>query len=274
MIAVTAGKGSPGATTVAFALAAVWAEPVVLAEVDPAGGDLALRLRDPHGRLLTRDLGIVGWAAARTAGQDDGVQAYMQQTSTVAEVVLGPPAAAHASAIGGMWPSIAGVLAVGTGRRPIVDVGRLAADGPQWPVLELAQLVLVVCRANVDSVLHARATLQLLGQRLPATPPLGDAPADVGVVVVADPADTGAVDRVRDALALDGIGDGVVGTLAVDRWAAALMAGEVSARQWTRSPLLRTASELRDAVTARLTERVGVSRPVAEAVAGVAEARP
>ena len=40
LIAVAADKGAPGVTTTAVALAAVWPRPVLLAECDPAGGDL------------------------------------------------------------------------------------------------------------------------------------------------------------------------------------------------------------------------------------------
>ena len=44
LIAVAADKGAPGVTTTALALAAVWPRPVLLAECDPAGGDLVYRL--------------------------------------------------------------------------------------------------------------------------------------------------------------------------------------------------------------------------------------
>jgi len=41
LIAVAADKGAPGVTTACIALAAVWPRQVLLAECDPAGGDLA-----------------------------------------------------------------------------------------------------------------------------------------------------------------------------------------------------------------------------------------
>src|SRR5690242_12871160 len=40
LIALTSAKGSPGVTTAALALALCWPRPVVLAELDPAGGDV------------------------------------------------------------------------------------------------------------------------------------------------------------------------------------------------------------------------------------------
>src|SRR3982074_1468642 len=43
LIAIASDKGAPGVTTAALALAAVWPRPVLLAECDPAGGDLVYR---------------------------------------------------------------------------------------------------------------------------------------------------------------------------------------------------------------------------------------
>jgi MinD superfamily P-loop ATPase len=41
MITIVSGKGAPGATTTLAALAAAWPAPVLLADCDPDGGDLA-----------------------------------------------------------------------------------------------------------------------------------------------------------------------------------------------------------------------------------------
>ena len=40
LIALCSVKGAPGVTTSALALALSWPRPVVLAELDPAGGDV------------------------------------------------------------------------------------------------------------------------------------------------------------------------------------------------------------------------------------------
>ena len=45
LIAITGGKGAAGVTTTGTVLAAVWPSVAVLADCDPAGGDLAWRLR-------------------------------------------------------------------------------------------------------------------------------------------------------------------------------------------------------------------------------------
>ena len=49
LIAIASDKGAPGVTTSALALAAVWPRPVLLAECDPSGGDLAYRFPDSSG---------------------------------------------------------------------------------------------------------------------------------------------------------------------------------------------------------------------------------
>ena len=49
LVALAADKGSPGVTTAAVALAAVWPRPALVAECDPSGGDLAMRLHAPGG---------------------------------------------------------------------------------------------------------------------------------------------------------------------------------------------------------------------------------
>src|ERR1700733_5524315 len=59
LIAVAADKGAPGVTTTALSLAAVWPRPVLLAECDPAGGDLVYRLPAPgRGRPGRRRPGL------------------------------------------------------------------------------------------------------------------------------------------------------------------------------------------------------------------------
>ena len=40
LIALCSAKGAPGVTTSALALALSWPRPVILAELDPAGGDV------------------------------------------------------------------------------------------------------------------------------------------------------------------------------------------------------------------------------------------
>ena len=52
LIAVASAKGAPGVTTFAVALAALAPRRAVLADLDPAGGDLVLRYPAPDGQPL------------------------------------------------------------------------------------------------------------------------------------------------------------------------------------------------------------------------------
>ena len=68
LIAIAADKGSPGVTTSALALAAVWPRRVLLAETDPAGGDLVYRSRAAHGGTLDPNSGMLSLAATARRG--------------------------------------------------------------------------------------------------------------------------------------------------------------------------------------------------------------
>jgi MinD-like ATPase involved in chromosome partitioning or flagellar assembly len=256
MIVLTSGKGSPGATTAAVALAATSPAPALVVECDPGGSDLGLRMRDLDGRFLPADAGLLAWAAAPAEPSPVDVAVFAHPTSAGVDVLLGPPAAVHAAALGPVWRAAADSLARLDGR-VFVDVGRLAPDGPQWLMMAAADLVIVVCRATADSVLHTRATLQLLGRTLSAQ----GSSADVSVVVIADPRETDAAGQVRDALAVDGVPDCVLGALPLDPHAAALLAGELSPRQRIRSPLLRAAAGLTEAIDAQLASRAETTVP-------------
>src|SRR4051812_41743049 len=58
---VTSGKAAPGVTTSAWALALSWPRPLLVADCDPAGGDMAAGLL--AGRIVV-DRGLLSWSAA------------------------------------------------------------------------------------------------------------------------------------------------------------------------------------------------------------------
>ena len=68
LIAVAADKGAPGVTTTSVALAAVWPRPVLLAECDPAGGDLVYRLPSADGTRLDPRRGLLSLAVSARRG--------------------------------------------------------------------------------------------------------------------------------------------------------------------------------------------------------------
>ncbi|MDF0752962.1 hypothetical protein NLU14_22305, partial [Marinobacter sp. 71-i] len=68
LISIASVKGSPGVTSTALALAAVWPRPVVLLEADPSGGDLAYRCKAAHGGPVAANKGLLQLAAAVRGG--------------------------------------------------------------------------------------------------------------------------------------------------------------------------------------------------------------
>src|SRR5690349_8055088 len=68
IIAFVSAKGSPGVTTTALACALSWDRPVLLAECDPAGGDL---LAGYLGKLEIPPMGLLQLAVAELRGNAD-----------------------------------------------------------------------------------------------------------------------------------------------------------------------------------------------------------
>ena len=84
LVALASAKGSPGVTTAATVLAALWPRSVLLAECDPAGSDLVVRMTAPGGGALTAERGLVSLAAAGRKGLDDDViMAHTHQPALV-----------------------------------------------------------------------------------------------------------------------------------------------------------------------------------------------
>jgi MinD-like ATPase involved in chromosome partitioning or flagellar assembly len=238
LLAVTYVKGRPGVTTTALGLAAVAPAEAraVVVEADPAGGDLMRRL-DLAATPSLVDLA----AAARGATSADGALATGTQAATIGDVgvpvVVAPAGGAQTRAA---LPELTGtgraVLAT-PDRLVIADCGRLALGSPVWPVLRLADVVLVMARARTDELAHLREVLADLvdigAGRLVVLLAAGSvySAADVAEVLTA---------HVVEELARDPNVIGVLGPLPDDRKAAAVLGGDLlGGRRWLRLPLMR-----------------------------------
>ena len=187
IIAVTAWRGV-GATTTALLLAVELAgDPAGawLIEADPAGGSLAGRLDLPAGTVGALDR--VAFSTARTSAGAAFGDAAAPLTAGVGEVriVTSPvdPFRAHAC----HQPRLPWVTALADlGAPVVVDVGRMRAGSPTWPVLLAADAVIVVTAPEVAAVVGTHEWLAAGGQVAPADPGL---PSGVTTVVaVAQPA--------------------------------------------------------------------------------------
>jgi MinD-like ATPase involved in chromosome partitioning or flagellar assembly len=153
LIVVGAGKGSPGVSTTALALAAAWQgrpRPVVW-EADPQGGDLQLRFGIPE------EPGLVTLAgAARAEGLTaKTAAAHVQRLPGGVTVVAGPVAAAPAQAalaeLDPLWAQAEPEPEVW-----LVDAGRISTAGQEpTGLLRAADVVVLVARGTVEALAHA-----------------------------------------------------------------------------------------------------------------------
>jgi hypothetical protein len=199
-LGLVSAKGSPGVTTSAVLLAALWPTPSVLLEADPAGGDLRYWYSDEHGRPLRPDRGVVSLLTARGVRDEIGGSAggglarHAQVLPGGLPVLIGPDGPGQVVATEGLWDRLAMSIAAHDGH-VVVDGGRLTNASTlahTMPLLRGCQRTLLVCRATVSSLAHACELLNLLdtldlpaqvlliGGASPSTAERTDAAAAVG----------------------------------------------------------------------------------------------
>lgn len=156
LFAFASAKASPGSTTAALAVAAVWPAErrVLLAEADPAGGDLGPRF----GLASAPGLVSLGSQRRRRLSVAD-VWGATQTLPGGTPVLVGPPAPEQAGALAHLWPELADVLAAVPGADILADCGRQYPESPALPLLRAAQVVVAVARPRLDEVAHLRARL-------------------------------------------------------------------------------------------------------------------
>lgn len=240
LVAVAAAKGAPGVTTTARVLAAVWPKEVVLADCDPAGGDLALLARSADGGVLDPDRGVLSLAAqARRGLAEDATHEHLQRIEGGLDVLCGVAGPEQMTGIGPAMPALAASLRSLPGRDVIADCGRVAPGSPVIPLLTTADAVVMVVRPRLEAYAHLRERLRWLltlhdGQ---GRPPV------VGVVVVTAPHDQRSATDLGKLLAHSGLAVPVIGRVADDPRAADVVAGRIE-RGIDRSLLVRSVRQL------------------------------
>jgi MinD-like ATPase involved in chromosome partitioning or flagellar assembly len=155
LIAVTSGKGAPGKTTIAIALAALLAAAgtsVVLVDADLRGGNVA-----PYLDLDPRR-GLVGYAAS-----GDGLEEELQDGPGFA-VLAGLERPELAEGLREETLSAAVAALRERFERVIVDLGA----PPELSLLRVADQLLLVTGADLVSVWNARVRLRGLGESVSA----------------------------------------------------------------------------------------------------------
>jgi hypothetical protein len=244
-VAFASAKASPGVTTTITALAATWQRDrdLLVAELDPAGGDLGVRFD------VATEPGLVTLAAAGRRQLDGPTLLGHTQPlpfagrpgtdgdaeGAVRRVLVGPVAADQAgAALAALRGGLPGVLS-SLGADVLVDCGRLDPGSAAHDVVTEADLLVVVARPVVAEVHHLAARLSGLRPKALSLLLIGDRPYSVAEVA-------------------DAVGANPLGTLPVDdRAAAALTVGRSDgARILRRSRLLRDARAVAEGLAAWL----------------------
>ncbi len=243
-------KSRSGSTTTAVGLAAVLPEsarPVVV-ECDPAGGDLTLR----HG-LRSASPGLVELAtvtrtgAAAGLGRDGGdvLSRYAQPIrlgDRAVEVILAPSGGAQTRVALSVLARPGHGALTRADRTVIADCGRLDFASPTWPLLGIADAVVVLTRGRVEELGHLREHIGELVRQVTGRL----------VVMLVAGGPYGAADvetylhrHLTDALELPADGVAVRELLPCDERTAAVLDGSRRAgRRWRRRPLMRALGQL------------------------------
>ncbi len=253
---LTSASGSPGVTTTALGLALAWPRPALLVEADPTGGS-SVAAGYLRGSVVPPEAMI----ALALAHQDGSLLEALPQVSMPlpgSSAMFVPGARSHEQArtLLGLWEPLAGVLRAleGTGQDVIVDAGRLGLFGSPEPLLNRADLALLVTRSDMVSLAGARSWAQTLRERFGGA----GAAASLGVLMVGQ----GAPFRAREVGRVLQVP--VVTTLAWDPASAAVLshgappppAGRLARLAgrggWQDGALLRSLRAARSAVTGRI----------------------
>lgn len=241
LVLVRGGKGAPGATTIATALATLWpGRRRLLVEADPEGGVLAARFG------LAVEPGLVSLAAAGRVGMNEALVAgHSQQLPDGLAVLPAPvlPDQVRAALAMNAAPLARCLAALGDAG-VVADIGRAWPGDVVAPLVEAADGVVVVCRPSVEGLGQVGTLVHAFRARV----------ARVGVVLVGESPYSAA--EVAAALEPDGT-DLVWGVVPADRRQAEILNGQRGGWNWAgrRLPLVRAATELAH----RVAERVPVS---------------
>jgi hypothetical protein len=252
LIAVAADKGAPGVTTACIALAVVWPRPVLLAECDPAGGDLACWLPAAEGGRLDPGRGLLSLAVAGRRGIGPGqILDHTQKLTGGLDVLAGVVTAEQGAGLEMLWGPAGAALALLPGLDVIADCGRIGADGPHYDLLASASSVVLVTRDTLAEVVRLRERVAAVTAALARRH--RDAPVQV-VVVASHRRFHSAIGEVGRALGPNGAAY-VLGGLAYDPPSAEALRGEWGGRL-NRSLLIRTARDLAGRLAAPLAPAV------------------
>ncbi|MEV7042847.1 carbon monoxide dehydrogenase maturation protein [Amycolatopsis sp. NPDC051061] len=170
LIALCSVHGSPGVTTLALALAAHWPDVArtrrLIAEIDPAGGDLAMRLQ------LPTTPGLVSLAAAaRRQPRPTVVWEHTQVLAGGAHVLVAPPGSGHTRAALHILTGAEHQLLPAAAREPrvvvLADCGRVDPGTPAETIARQADALILLTGTRAEDLAHTAARLRELARWTP-----------------------------------------------------------------------------------------------------------
>lgn len=225
VFAFGSAKASPGVTTAVLALAAVWpaSREVLIAELDPDGGDLACRFGLPSepGMLSLAAQGRRDLTGATLFGHTQPLPGLER-----VHVLAGPTSAEQSRAAlstllgSGLRWCLTDLVDVDV----LLDCGRLVPGSLALDLLSQVDATVLVARPTLAESAHLQARVAALRDCRPVVLLVGDRPyppAEVGQAIDAP----------------------IVGVLAEDPRGAAMLAAPVVSRL-SRCPLLRSAVQV------------------------------
>ncbi|WP_117209910.1 ParA family protein [Allorhizocola rhizosphaerae] len=248
LIAMVSAKGSPGVSTAALAFTLTWPAPTLLAECDPAGGDLLSGYLARYELPTDRGVLPLASAALRGTAEQDFLSQLIDLDSPKRErlVLPGITDPAQAASLQPAWAHLGDFLA-NLPQTVLVDCGRLSAPHPPWPVLVRADLVLLVLRAHsIRTISPGVPALSRLRREMK------DSPAHLGLMLIGGGI---AAREIARHLVTP-----VLARLAWDPSTAAALCG--SGRGRRTGPLMRTAATAYGSLHASLAARRQAAQPI------------
>lgn len=250
LVSFASAKGSPGVTQTVAGLAAIWPQKVAVADLDPIGGDFALRYRDEAGEPLELDSGLVSLGAALRGGKEADLEQHLQTAGDGIHVLAGISSPGQGRGLGATWPHIATTLRASS-YDVLADCGRFTPGSPVFPVIERSSALVFVVRSEVPALAHLRERLLALAEPLR----LGAIDAvPVGVVIVGDPRDSRSAGDTERLLAASGLSVRALGVVAHDpKTVQAMLTG--NGRNFGRSPFIRSLTDVAERVQALIVDQ-------------------
>lgn len=240
MIAFASAKGSPGVSVTVAGLSRLWPRPVVVADLDPAGGDTGLRYRAASGDPLDQSTGLLSLGAAVRSGQDAALEDHLQTTAGGMRTLVGVRSPGQVLGLGPAWQHVALTLRRSKDYDVLADCGRLTPGSPTMAIVEQADALVLLSGGELEDVAHLRERLT----GLQATLHLGAIDSKPTGLAMRLPAnDNRGLTDAEQLLASAGLPVRALGVVADDRKAADVIRTEAP-RNVRRSVLVRSLVDL------------------------------